>query len=78
MSHINRDRLNVTVGDAWRLYQLTALPGWEMLGTVQRGLEIGALAKSAAGVYAQINSGAVRSLDQRKVIAALELKRTAC
>lgn len=41
-----------------------------MLGTVQRGMEIGALAMSAVGLYAQVNQGAVRALDQRKVLAA--------
>jgi len=68
----NRDRLTITPGGPWRLYQNSALPGWEMLGTVQRGdYEIGALARSRAGVYCQINAGAVRALDQRKVAAAL-------
>lgn len=42
-----------------------------MLGTVQRAMEIGALAESAAGVLVQLNSGAVRTLDQRKARAAL-------
>lgn len=42
-----------------------------MLGTIQRGMEIGALGISPAGIYAQINAGAVRSIDQRKVAAAI-------
>lgn len=42
-----------------------------MIGTVQRGMEIGALALSPTGLYAQLNSGAVKLLDQRKVKAAL-------
>jgi len=72
MTHTNRGRLTVTIDGPWRLYT-HPLAGWDMLGTVQRGLEIGALAKSPAGLYAQINAGAVRSLDQRKVLAALEI-----
>lgn len=71
-----RGRLAVTPGGPWRLYQHAPLPGWTMLGTVQRGMVIGALARSAAGVYAQINGGAVRSLDQRKVQAALDAQAT--
>lgn len=67
----NRHRLTITPGGPWRLYQRVAPPSWQMLGTVQRGLDIGALALSQAGVYAQINAGAVNSLDQRKVAAAL-------
>lgn len=69
MSH--RARLTITLGAAWRLYQHAAPPGWHMLGTVQRAMEIGALAESAAGVLVQLNSGAVRTLDQRKARAAL-------
>lgn len=43
-----------------------------MLGIVQRGdLTTGALARSATGQYAQVNAGVVRTLDQRKVKAAL-------
>jgi len=70
MSGPNRGRLAVLMGGPWRLYT-RPLPGWQMIGTVQRGFEIGALAKSPAGLYAQINAGAVRSLDQRKVSAAI-------
>ena len=66
----NRDRLIITLDGPWRLYT-HPLPGWEMLGTVQRGMEIGALARSPAGLLTQVNSGAVRSLDQRKALAAL-------
>ena len=67
----NRARLTVTLDGPWRLYQRAALPGWQMLGTVQRGLELGALARSPTGQLAQLNGGAVRSLDQRKAEAAL-------
>lgn len=71
MGNANRGRLTVLMGGPWRLYTHAALPGWTMLGTVQRGMEIGALGLSPAGVYAQINAGAVRALDQRKVRAAI-------
>ncbi|MBS0474743.1 MAG: hypothetical protein JSR28_06295 [Proteobacteria bacterium] len=70
MSGPNRGRLAVLMGGPWRLYTHT-LPGWQMLGTVQRGMEIGALAMSPTGLYAQANAGAVRSLDQRKVLSAI-------
>ena len=70
MTHSNRGRLAVDTNGNWRLYT-HPLPGWEMLGTVQRGLEIGALGKSPAGIFAQINAGSVRSLDQRKIQAAI-------
>ena len=71
MSSINRGQYTVTFGASWKLYTVKALPGWEMLGTIQRDHEIGALGKSPAGLYAQINAGVIRSLDQRKVKAAI-------
>lgn len=71
MNHANRARLHITPGGPWRLYQHQSPPGWQMLGTVQRGLAIGALGLSPAGQYAQLNAGAVQPLNQRKVLAAL-------
>lgn len=68
----NRGRLTITLGGPWRLYQYAAPVGWQMLGTVQRGImDIGALARSPAGLLVQLNAGTVRSLDQRKASAAL-------
>jgi hypothetical protein len=74
MTGINRGRYTVTLGGPWALYA-RALPGWEMLGTIQRGMEIGALARSPVGVLAQINAGAVRTLDQGKAAAAIEAEK---
>lgn len=71
----NRARLHVERAGNWKLYAGAGwpLPGWQMLGTVRRGLDdTGALGLSPAGVYCQINAGAVRSLSQKKVIAALD------
>lgn len=74
----NRARLLVTPGGAWRLYQHAALPGWDMLGTVQRGDEIGALARNRqTGVLVMMRAGAASVLDQRKVQAALEAAKHA-
>lgn len=67
----NRGRLTVLLGGPWRIYT-HPLAGWEMIGTVQRDLEIGALGLSRAGLYAQINAGVVRTLDQRKIKAAVD------
>lgn len=71
MTHNNRGRITVCLGGPWRLYT-HPLAGWEMLGTVQRGMDIGALGRSPAGVHVQINAGSVKALDQRKVQAAIE------
>lgn len=67
----NRSRLIVTVNGPWRLYQHQPPTGMQMLGTVQRGMEIGALARTQAGLLVQVNAGAIRALDQRKALAAL-------
>jgi hypothetical protein len=70
----NRSRLTIARNGPWKLYAGASWPqaGWTMLGTVTRGEgDTGALALSPAGVYCQVNAGAVRSLDQRKVLAAL-------
>lgn len=67
----NRGRLTILLGGPWRLYT-HPISGWQMLGTVQRGMEIGALGRSPNGVHAQINAGCVKTLDQRKVQAAIE------
>lgn len=68
----NRARLTVTPGGPWRLYQHVVPPGWDMLGTVQRGDEIGALARNhTTGNLVMMRAGAVSMLDQRKAQAAL-------
>jgi len=71
MTGINRGRYTAQINGPWRLYTRGCPAGWKMIGTIQRAMEIGALALSPVGVYAQINAGAVRALDQRKVIAAI-------
>lgn len=71
-----RSRLIVTPGGPWRLYQHIELPGWEMLGTVQRDHEIGALARNLrTGQLVMLRAGAASALDQRKVLAALQTAR---
>ena len=71
MTGINRGRYTVQIDGPWRFYTCICPPGWKMVGTIRRGVEIGALALSPVGIYAQVNAGAIRNLDQRKVVAAL-------
>lgn len=75
MSSLNRGRYTVQVNGPWRLYTNTCPKGWEMLGTVQRDFEIGALGVSPVGIYAQINASVIKSLDQKKVVSALLANR---
>lgn len=73
MTHTNRGRLVVDANGNWRLYTNTIPANATPLGTVTRGDgDTGALVQIATtGAYAQVNSGVIRTLDGRKVAAAL-------
>ena len=71
-------RYTIDPNGAWRHYHPRPVPaGWRMLGTVrcQTDDSIGALGRSPAGLFAQINAGGVRLLDQRAVADALRSVR---
>ena len=72
MAGLNRGRYTAQIDGPWRLYTRVCPAGWQMIGTIQRGLAIGALALSPVGIYCQVNAGAIRALDRRKVLAALQ------
>ena len=78
MTHNNRGRLTVALGGAWRIYSNTIPAGSRALGTITRDIgDTGALVQiDATGIYVQVNSGAVRTLPQSKVVAALAEVRT--
>jgi hypothetical protein len=66
--------LTVDVPGTPAIYLLPAgmPPGWEVIGTVTGADGPGALVRNThTGVYCKANAGAIRSLPQRKVIAAL-------
>lgn len=72
MANSKRDRLTVDPNGSWRLYTNTLPPNSIPLGTVTIGMETGALIRmKATGSYMQVNAGAMRGLDGRKVSAAL-------
>ena len=73
MTHNNRGRLVVDTNGNWRLYTNTIPANSTALGTVTRDEgDTGALVRmNATGAYVQVNAGAIRSLDGRKVAAAL-------
>ena len=77
MTHNNRGRLTVALGGAWRLYSNTIPAGSRALGTITRDIgNTGALVQiDATGLYVQVNAGAVRTLPQAKVAAAVEAAR---
>jgi len=67
------DTYTIDAGGAWRRYHPEPVPkGWRILGTIELSdRSVGALGRSPAGLYAQINLGNVRVLDQAGVTAAL-------
>jgi hypothetical protein len=73
-NHPNRRRrLAVDPAGDWRLYTTTLPEGSTPLGTITRDEgDTGALVRiDRTGLYVQVNAGAVRSLDGRKIAAAL-------
>ena len=72
MSRAHRGRIAIETPGKPCLYQLAQLPGWETIGTVTDAEGTGALVRNIrTGVYCRANAGAIRSLPQRKVEAAL-------
>lgn len=73
MAHENRGRLIVDTGGNWQLCTATLPDGIEVLGTVTHpDGEKGALVRfKKTGAYASVIAGAIRSVDGRKVAAAL-------
>lgn len=74
MSRAHRSRLSVDIPGRPTFYLLPAgmPPGWEVIGIVTDADGTGALVRNLnTGIYCKANAGAIRSLPQRKVIAAL-------
>jgi len=73
IAHTNRGRLTVDSNGNWRLYTNTIPANGRAIGTVTRGIgDTGALVLiETTGIYVQVNAGALRSLPQGKVLAAL-------
>jgi hypothetical protein len=61
---------HILLGEHWQRFT-TAQPGLELLGTVQRGAQIGALARHADGSYLQLNGDHQRPLGGFQIERAL-------
>lgn len=66
----NNKNTIVMLGEGWRMFAMLR-EDLEYLGTIQRGLEIGALAKDASGAYLQVNGDVRQVLNTSRVEAAL-------
>lgn len=78
MSHDNRSRVTVELGATSLLHGVGNLPGWEQVGLVTVGAETGALVvNKRTGTYAMCHGNSIRTLDQRKIKAALGISNNA-
>jgi len=71
----NSARLRITLGRSWQPFVPSAEPDTELLGTVSRGAQVGALARLADGSYVQINGDWRTPLNSAKVEHALRAAR---
>lgn len=73
MTHDNRGRITVNLDGNWQLYTNTIPADSTPIGVITRGdSDTGALVKiNSTGLYVQVNAGAIRSVDGRKVSAAI-------
>ncbi|MEO5672578.1 MAG: hypothetical protein ABIR26_17980 [Ramlibacter sp.] len=60
----------IVLGDGWKQFAFTT-DGFEYLGTIRRGMEIGALARDESGGYWQVNGDIRRVLNTSRVTALL-------
>ena len=70
----SRRRPRIKLGQLWSRFARPH-PALTMLGIIQCGLEIGALARSEDGTYVQVNGGVVRPLRASRVEAAIARAR---
>jgi hypothetical protein len=60
-------QLDINVG----MFTIAVHPGYQYLGRIQRGLEVGALALTPQGTYVQVNGSIVTPLNASRVTASL-------
>ena len=75
MKSTNSSRLRITLGPTWQLFVPSAGPDTELLGTVSRGAQVGALARLADGRYVQVNGDWTTPLNGARVEHAMRSAR---
>lgn len=68
-------KIRVLVSDGHRRYLPQAPAGAELLGVVERGMQIGALARLADGSFVQLNGDVMQPLNRSQVEKALRHAR---
>ena len=67
---MSKDKLQINLGPRWAMFTYER-DDMELLGTVQSGMQIGALARLPGGGYAQVNGDVQETLNQSRVEHAL-------
>lgn len=70
-----RRKLRVLLSDGYRRYVPRAPAGAELLGVVERGMQIGALARLPDGSFVQVNGDVTQPLNRSQVENALRSAR---
>src|SRR5215207_9834633 len=65
-----KNQWRISIGPRWTSFTYER-EGMEMLGTIQRGMQIGALVRLPDGSYAQVNGDVVEPLGKNRVEFAL-------
>lgn len=55
----------------WQRFAIVNRPGFTFIGTVQRGLQVGALARDEKGTYYQVNGDNLQALNEHQVTQAI-------
>lgn len=63
--------LSIKLDTNFSMFTVAVHPGFQYLGRVQRGMEVGALALTPQGEYVQVNGSIVTPLNSSKVLATL-------
>lgn len=63
--------LSIKLDSSFSMFTVVAHPGFQYLGRVQRGMEVGALALTPQGEYVQVNGSIVTPLNSSKVLSTL-------
>lgn len=67
----SQKKYRIFIGPRWHSFAYDR-EGMQMLGTIQRGMQIGALAKLEDGNYAQVNGDIIEVLNKSRVEFALQ------
>ena len=67
---MSKEPLRIRLGAHWTAFAY-AREDMELLGTVQRGMQIGALARLPDNTYAQVNGDVIQPLNRSRIEATL-------